>query len=250
MLFLKHDFYSNFSSSVNAGDNNSIIDMITNETSELIVYKRDELIEFINSVGVEAKENQSDEKIIDKILVGFPKNTKLIKGMAFLIYQNNLQQTEGRDISITKDRAATFRQIDMVASGITGIGDSFEYHPQLRKEFKNILLNKIETKAKIVGDRKIKIRENANSKYIFWGAVILIITVGVIVFVKYKDKLIVKSDAKPDVPITPEVPAPEMAQPTTVETTIPQGTGVSEAVPTTNVPREINTNELPPQAVI
>lgn len=246
MLFLKHDFYSNFSSSVNAGDNNSIIDLITNETSELIVYKREELIEFLNSVGVEVKESQSDEKIIDQLLAGFPKNIKMIKGLAFLIYQNNKENQKPNN-----DKARTYAQIDMIASGILGIGDSFEYHPQLKKEFKNTLLNKVETKAEIVGDRKIKIRENANGKYWFWGTLVVVTTIGVYLFVKYKDKLIIKDKPTPTPEAVPEV-AP-VAQPTTE---IPSATptdvapnNINTPEPTVNTVSSVET-ELAPQAVI
>lgn len=246
MLFLKHDFYSNFSSSVDAGDNNSIIDMVANEVSELIVYKRDELIEFLGTVGVEVKSTQSDEKIIDKILGGFPKNIKLIKGLAFLVYQNNIQQMD--DKSPAPDRTTIYRKIDMISSGIMGIGDSFEYHPQLKKEFKNDLLNKVEAKSKAVGDRKIKIRENASGKYWFWGAVVVIITAGAYLIVKYKDKIIIeeKPTIDPTPPITPEASVtPEATLPQATETPVPQVQNVQP------VASDINTTtELPPQAVI
>jgi hypothetical protein len=39
MLYLDHDFYSNFNSGIESGDTDLITDMICNETSELIVYK-------------------------------------------------------------------------------------------------------------------------------------------------------------------------------------------------------------------
>jgi len=246
MIFLKHDFYSNFSSSVDAGDNNSIIDMLTNEISELIVYKREELIDFLDTVGVEVKPQFSDEKIINKILGGFPKNIKLTKGLAFLIYQNNPEQAVDKNVS--NDKATTFSKMDMIASGIMGIGDSFEYHPQLKKEFKNDLLNKIESKAKAVGDRKIKIRENTNVKYWFWGTVIVLATVAAVLFVKYKNTLLVegKPVIEPTPPVTPEAPV-------ATEASIPPTTEINtQGATDTNTPgagvEEIP--ELPPQAVI
>ena len=45
MLYLKHDFYSNFNSGVEAGDNDLITDLLVNEISELLVYREEKLLD-------------------------------------------------------------------------------------------------------------------------------------------------------------------------------------------------------------
>ena len=52
MLYLNHDFYSNFNSGIQSGDNDFITDMIVNELSELIVYNHDSLLDLMNNVGI------------------------------------------------------------------------------------------------------------------------------------------------------------------------------------------------------
>lgn len=217
MLYLKHNFYSNFSSSIESGDNEFITDMIVNETSELIVYKRDELLPFLEKIGIKLKPNSSDEKVVDSILEEMPKNVKLIKGLAFLIAQNNI--SDEKKIVSTQ---TMIKQIDMVSSGIMGISDSFAYKPQLKKEFKKRLLNIIKTKAEAVGDRNIPLLEGGNT--IYWILGFLIIGTAIIItrnYLKKKKKQELLNPTKPEI-LTPEILTPVIEQPVIEQPVISQ----------------------------
>lgn len=251
MLYLKHDFYSNFSNGVDAGNNDLIIDLIINETTELIIHKRDELFDLLKITGIDLKPTVTDEKVIDSIVNAIPENVKLAKGLAFMIYENNTENDSG-DKGVPKNSVTT-KKIEMIASGIIGIGDSFQYKPQLKKNFKNELLNKIEVKAKAVGDRKIKIRNSNNGVYWFLGIAVVVTAVGIYLFNKYKDKLIIEKEA-PKLEGGGEMSIPEATNPTPNElgtTTTTTTEVVTNTTPTPQMGENINEfANIPEQAVI
>lgn len=195
MLYLEHDFYSNFNSGIMSGDNDFITDMIVNELSEIIVYKRKSIIDLLEKVQLKLNDNVSDEKIINTIIDNLSKNTKLVKGLAFLIAQNNqsskktkiVKGADGKERTIKiGEKPATVDQIDMVASGIVGLGDSFIYKPQLKKEFKLRLIKLIETKSKAVGDRTVRIKDSKSGGY--WLLAILVVGAGIGIYFYLKNK--------------------------------------------------------------
>jgi len=233
MLYLKHDFYSNFNSGIESGDNDFITDMIVNELSEVIVYQRKDMLDLLEKVQLKLNEKVSDEKIINIIIDNISTNQKLVKGLAYLIAQNNqsskqskvVKGKDGKERVVKIDaKPASINQIDMVASGIIGLGDSFKYKPQLKKEFKIRLLRLIETKSNAVGDREIKIKDNKNGKYWLLGILVIGAGIGVYFYLKNKKKIAAEGmEIKPietptptpivePVQVAPEVPA--VPQPT------------------------------------
>jgi len=241
MLYLEHDFYRNFSGGVNSGDNELVTDIIVNEISELIVYKTPELIDLLNTVGIRTKEKASDEKLVDAIINNLSKNVKLSKGLAYLIATNNdskgvvkvVKGKDGQERRIRKNtKQVKISDIDMIASGIVGLGDSFIYKPQLKKEFKIKLMNTIKTKSKAVGDRTRKHDSNKNGKYWLLAFLVVGASVGLYFIIKHRKKVAaegidttpVETKVEPQVvetppptpePIaTPPVEAAPVAQPT------------------------------------
>lgn len=198
MLYLKHDFYSNFNSGINSGDNELLSDMLVNELSEIIVYRNPDLLALLKRAGISTSKKVSDEKLVDIIIKNISDNETLVKGLAFLISQNNksndiVKEVEGKDGKKRRvaqgTRAATIPEIDMVASGLVGISDSFKYKPQLKKEFKISLMKVIKTKSKAVGDRERKIDENQNGKYWFMAFLVVGLGVGAYFYIKHKKKV-------------------------------------------------------------
>lgn len=226
MLYLDHDFYSNFSSGISSGDNDFITDMIVNEASELIVYKTDKVIDLLNTVGIKTNDNVSDEKIVDNIVQNLSSNVKLNKGLAFLIAENNdasktKTEVRGADGKVResrrKSRGATMKEIDSIASGIMGIGDSFTHKPQLQKEFKLKLMKVIDTKSKAVGERDREQTTNKNGKYWLLAIVVIGAGVGLYFYLKHKKKIaqegMVIEGAESSVIVPPSDVAPVVTEP-------------------------------------
>lgn len=197
MLYLNHDFYSNFDSGIQSGDNNLITDILINELSELIVYNEDKIFDLFNRVGIKISEKSSDEKIVDTILNNIETNVKLSKGLAFLIAQNNDASKNGKQIKgkngkerrAKRNKAATISEIDKISSGIIGIGDSFKYKPQLKKEFKLKMMQVIKTKSEAVGDRARKLTNNNNGKYVLLTFLVIGAGIGIYFYLKHRKKI-------------------------------------------------------------
>lgn len=252
MLYLSQDFYSNFNSGVESGDNELLSDMIVNELSELIVYNNSDLVSLLNKVGIKAKEKISDEKLVDIILDNLSTTPKLVKGLAFLISANNdssdtvkiVKGADGNQRRVSKNtRAAKVSEIDMVASGIVGIADSFTYKPQLKKEFKISLMNIIKTKSKAVGDRDRKHDEDKNGKYILLGLLVIGLSVGAYFYLKNRKKIAAEGAvAGGDIPpiieptiiepvIVPPVVAPLVIEPAVQTVPIQEVAPVPQVIP-------------------
>jgi hypothetical protein len=203
--------------------------MIVNEASELIVYKTEKVLDLLNRVGIKTNEKASDEKIVDSIINNMSTNAKLNKGLAFLIAENNdatktkkiVKGKDGKERELTRrSKGATVKEIDSIASGIVGIGDSFKYKPQLQKEFKINLMKLIDTKSNAVGERDRKQTESGNGKY--WLLAILVVGagVGIYFYLKNKKKLAeggALEGVEPTVEATPTVEAPIVEPIPTVE---------------------------------
>jgi len=236
MLYLDHDFYSNFNASIDSGDNEFISDMIANETSELIVYKTEKIIDLLNQVGIKTSEKVSDEKIVDNIINNLSTNAKLNKGLAFLIAENNdarktkkiIKGRDGKERETTRrSKGATVKEIDSISSGIVGIGDSFKYKPQLQKEFKINLMKLIETKSNAVGERDRKHTENGSGKYWLLALLAVGVGVGIYFYLKHNKKMedggLIEGISEPTAQIeTPPIEAaPVVEVAPIVEPTIP-----------------------------
>lgn len=249
MLYLKHDFYSNFNSGIESGDNDFITDMIVNELSEIIVYQRKDMLDLLEKVQLKLNDKVSDEKIINIIIDNVSTNQKLVKGLAYLIAQNNqtskqskvVKGKDGKERVMRIDaKPASINQIDMVASGIIGLGDSFKYKPQLKKEFKIRLLRLIETKSNAVGDREIKIKDNKNGKY--WLLGLLVIGAGVGVYFYLKNKKKIAAEGMEIKPIETPAPTP-IAEPIQVAPEVPV---VPPVAPVVAVTPEVPISTPPP----
>src|SRR3990167_1663380 len=230
MLYLEHDFYSNFNAGVNSGDNSFISDMITNEISELIVHQHDELIDLFGKINLSINKTATDEKIVDTIINNLSSNVKLSRGLAFLISQNNtankpLKVVRGSDGVERKiddvEKPASLPQIDMITSGLVCIGDSFKYKPQLKKEFKTKLMTLIKTKTTAVGsgERSIKTEENKNGGYYFLAILVIGGAIATYFYVKHKKKIAAEG-LLVDGLTTPPTPVIEPVVPTPVPTPI------------------------------
>lgn len=94
MIYLENDFYSNFNSIVESNDEKSLESMFIDQISNLIAYKKSDLISLFNKIGLKVSANPSNKEISTTIANNIKSNKKLQVGLAYLIAENNnlLQQ--------------------------------------------------------------------------------------------------------------------------------------------------------------
>lgn len=147
MIYLNHDFYSNFSAGTNAEGNNLTIDLFANELSDLIVYETPKLIDSVSKVGVNVKESMSDEEIVDNILSDMSKDDKVIKAISFAIAESNglINDKKG-------DKIDWVKAIDTIVLGLTPASKEITQSKETQSVTKQRVMKQIETKAKSKGN--------------------------------------------------------------------------------------------------
>lgn len=94
MIYLENDFYSNFSSMVESNDDVSLNRMFVDQISNLIAFKKDDLVSLFGKIGIKVSKNPSNKELSNIIAKNLKGNKKLQIGIAYLIAENNdiLQQ--------------------------------------------------------------------------------------------------------------------------------------------------------------
>jgi len=94
MIYLENDFYSNFNSMVEANDEVSTKSMFIDQISNLIAFKKNDLVNLFNKIGIKVSANPTNKELSNTIANNIRTNKKLQIGIAYLIAENNniLQQ--------------------------------------------------------------------------------------------------------------------------------------------------------------
>lgn len=94
MIYLENDFYSNFNSMVEANDEVSTKSMFIDQISNLIAFKKNDLVSLFNKIGIKVSANPTNKELSNTIANNIRTNKKLQIGIAYLIADNNniLQQ--------------------------------------------------------------------------------------------------------------------------------------------------------------
>jgi hypothetical protein len=147
MIYLNHDFYSNFSSGSNSDGNNLTIDLFANEISDLIVNDTPKLIDTLNKVGVKVSLDMSDEEIVDKLIDGISKDDKVIKAIGFTIAESNglINKDKGNKLDWVKS-------IDAIVLGLTPASKEITKSEETKSVTKQKVMKQIETKSKMKGN--------------------------------------------------------------------------------------------------
>lgn len=153
MMFLEHDFYSNFSESLQSGDKQLTNDIIADELSELIVHDYSKVFDLLEKVGIRVNRNMSDEQLADILIDGMQSNEKLARGIAFLISErNNLVNTDTDDKSGRK-------YVDYVNKNLSSSFEKILQTENERKKFKTDLMKRIKSKDSKVAERRRKVEK-------------------------------------------------------------------------------------------
>lgn len=95
MIYLQNDFYSNFNSMVESNDEVSLEKMLIDQISNLIAYRKSDLVSLFNKIGIKVSNNPTNNELSQLIAKNIGSNKKLQVGLAYYIAEdNNLMQEE------------------------------------------------------------------------------------------------------------------------------------------------------------
>ncbi len=182
MHFLHHNFYSNFTASIQAGESDMTKDIFINELSDFIVYDTARLIEAMTKAGLDVSTKDSDEEIIEVIYKSLGNNQKLANALAFIIAEANQLINNGKTGG--EESKAIIKEL---ASGILIVGKDIR-NDEVAKEFKTDVLEHIHAKAKVKGDYKRNILRGDKSFNKIAGYVVLgsFFALGLTIFFIYR----------------------------------------------------------------
>ena len=95
MIYLEHDFYSNFNSMAESNDDASMKGMFIDQISNIIAYKKNDLVSLFGKIGITVSKNPTNKELSDTIANNLRSSKKLQIGLAYLIAEhNNILQQE------------------------------------------------------------------------------------------------------------------------------------------------------------
>lgn len=182
MIYVKHDFFSNFTSSVSVGDTEFSKNIIANELSDIIIFKTNSLISVLEKINVKCSKKDSYEELLDKVIDKKNDNQILKKGLAFLIAENNgvidnVDAKQGKSL------------VDKVFDGIVVVFSKIHNDVTENRMFKSEVLElikvKLESAPELVNKRKLKKR----SKVLRNVAIFSILVGGIYLVVRYRNDI-------------------------------------------------------------
>ncbi len=116
MIWIQHDFYSNFVNSVGSGDTELTLSIFTSEVTDLVVHDTANLLSMFEKAGVKIRKKASDEEIVDAILDNIQTNNKFVRGLSYLMYEWNgvkelHKQNEAQALSTIGKISACIRKV-------------------------------------------------------------------------------------------------------------------------------------------
>jgi len=155
MIWVQHDLYKNFLRSFNSGDINLSLDIFRSEVSDLLTNKSNEFFALLDKLKIKHNKRQSYEELLDIVLREMKTNEVFVRGLAFLIGENNQVNKKNPKISWIK-------LLDTIKRGIEQIAVYFEKNPKQEKLFRKKALDMVELKSSVIGDdnRELKKKDN------------------------------------------------------------------------------------------
>jgi hypothetical protein len=229
MQYLHHNFMSNFTASVEAGESDMTKGIFVNELSDFIVYDTARLLEAMKKAGLDVRENDSDEELIDIVIKSLGNNQKLATTLAFIIAEANQLINNGKT-----DKSKTEEVVKEIASGLLIVGKDIRTGDS-SKQFKEDVLEHVYAKAEAKGDYRRDILKSdkpfgKRAGYVVLGTIGVI---GLIIFFAYR---VQKKKQVGALVATALAPIPQ-----TFETggNMPPVTPVAEIVPAVTTPAPV-----------
>ena len=77
MIYLENDFYSNFNSIAQSNDDVSMKNLLIDQISNLIAFKKDDLVSLFGKIGIKVSNNPTNKELSNTIAKNLKTNKKL-----------------------------------------------------------------------------------------------------------------------------------------------------------------------------
>jgi hypothetical protein len=183
MIWVQHDLYKNFLRSFNTGDINLSLDIFRSELSDLLTHKPNDFFSLLEKVKIKFNKKASYEEMLDIVLREMKVNEKFVRGLAFIIAQNN-------DVIKKNPKVSWVKLVDGVKKCIEQVADYFEQNPRNEKLFRKKTLEMVELKSSVIGDITRPINKKDNTVLWIFG----LLAVGVAGYFVYRHFNKIKED--------------------------------------------------------
>jgi hypothetical protein len=175
MIWVQHDFYKNFTTSVNSNDIGLSLDIFRSEVSDLLTYKSSVLYSLFDKLKIKYKKKSSYEELLDIVLREIKSNDKFIRGLSFLIAESN-------NVIKNNKGVAWVKLLNGITKGIKKIAKYFKDYPKQEMFFRRRTLEMIGLKSSVTGDDNRDLKKKDNT--VLW--ILGIIAVGVAGYFVYR----------------------------------------------------------------
>jgi hypothetical protein len=180
MIWVQHDFYQNFVSSVDSSDIELSLDIFRSELSDLLTYKSKSLYELFDKLKVKYRKKASYEELLDIVLREIKTNEKFVRGLSFLIGEANEVVKKNKDVKWEK-------LLNQITKGINIIAKYFLDNPQKEQRFKRQMLDMIGLKSSVLGDDNRELNKKDNT--VLWIIGLAVVGIAGYFIWRHYDKL-------------------------------------------------------------
>lgn len=129
MLYIKDDFYSNFTAISKSNDTMAMKGIMIDQLSNLIADRRGDVIDVLIKSGIKVSKTPSNKEIVEAIVKNMKTNKKMVVGLSYLIAkQNDILQSEykmNRDSDFEGEGTKQKKDLTKFADTTKTIADTF-----------------------------------------------------------------------------------------------------------------------------
>lgn len=223
MIWVQHDFYSNFIQGTNSKNIELGLDIFRSEISDLLTYKSDGLYELFDKLKIKYKKKSSYEELLDIILIEMKANDKFIRGLSFLIGDSN-------NVIKNYPKVSWEKLLDKITLGIKKINKYFIDNPKKEILFKRRTIDMIGLKSSVTGNDSRELNKKDNT--VLWILGIAAIGVaGYFIYRYFDNKKQARLRAESLQGVNPMLETGGSIIPEPISTPIPQMNTMSEVSP-------------------
>lgn len=180
MIWVQHDFYQNFTTSVDSNDIELSLDIFRSELSDLLTSKSKSLYDLLDKLKIKYRKKSSYEELLDIVIREIKVNDKFTRGLSFLIGEANDVVKKNKDVKWDK-------LLNQITKGIKNIAKYFMDNPSKERRFKRQVLDMIGLKSSFIGDDNRELKKKDNT--IAWIVGLTVVGVAAYFIWRHFDKL-------------------------------------------------------------